>query len=136
VLALGWDFVGRTPKPNFYTRGMGVTWHNITELYAKVKSTPKVLNGSINLIKPLECRLISYKQKPKGPHILNRVGEPRKSKYTKSNAKGAMAPWLHSTSFSKSGSLAKQVLSIYLTRIQIEEGFRDMKSRLCGLRFE
>jgi hypothetical protein len=136
VLAMDWDFVGRTRKPNFYTLDKGKNWHNITQLYAKATTTPKLLNGSINRTKPLECRLISYKQKAKGRHNLNRVGQPRQSKHSKSNAKGATDPWLLSTSLPKSRSLAKQVVNIYRTRMQIEEGFRDMKSRLYGLGFE
>jgi len=80
--------------------------------------------------------LISYKQKAKGRHNLNRVGQARQSKQSKSNAKGATDPWLLSTSLPKSRSLAKQVVNIYRTHMQIEEGFRDMKSRLYGLGFE
>jgi hypothetical protein len=132
VLAMDWDFVGRTRKPNFYTLDKGKNWHNITQLYAKATATPKVLNGSINRTKPIECRLILYKQKAKGRHNLNRVGQPRQSKHSKSNAKSAMDSWLLSTSLPKSRSLAKQVVNIYRTRMQIEEGFRDMKSRLYG----
>ena len=100
---------------------------------------PKVLNGSINRTKLLECRFISYKKKSKERHNLNRVGQLRQSKqskHSKPNAKGATDPWLLSTSLPKSQSLAKQVVNIYRTRIQIEEGFRDMKSRLYGLKFE
>jgi hypothetical protein len=136
VLALGWDFVGRTRKPNFYTDDKGESWHNITDLYAKATATPKVIEGSINRTKPLACRLVLYKQKSKGRHNLNRAGEPRQSKHSKSHAKGATDPWLLSTSLPKSRTLAKQVVNIYRTRMQIEEGFRDMKSRLYGLGFE
>jgi hypothetical protein len=35
-----------------------------------------------------------------------------------------------------SSKLAKQAVAIYRTRMQIEEEFRDMKSRLYGLGFE
>jgi hypothetical protein len=136
LLALGWDFEGRTRKPNFYTRNKDETWHNITELYAKATSTPKVLNGSINRNKPLECRLISYKHKAKGRHNLNQLGQPRQSKHSQSNAKGATDPWLLSRSLPKSRRLAKQVVSIYRMRMQIEEGFTVMKRRLYGLGFE
>lgn len=136
VLALEWDFVGRTRKPNFYTLDKGKNWHNITQLYAKATTTPKVMNGRITRSNPLECRLVSYKQKTKGRHNLNWVGQPRQSKASKTHSKGANDPWLLSTSLPKSRSLAKQAVSIYRTRMQIEEGFRDMKSRLYGLGFE
>jgi len=114
VLALDWDFVGRTRKPNFYTLDKGESWHNITDLYAKATATPKVLNGSINRTKPLECRLISYKQKAKGRHNLNRVGQPRQSKHSKTNAKGAPDPWLLSTSLPKSRGLALKSAVLHL----------------------
>lgn len=113
VMALDWDLVGRTRKSNFYTLDKGKSWQNITQLYAKATATPNVLNDSINRTKPLECRLISYKQKAKGQHNLNRAGQLRQSKPTVSNAKGATDPWLLiSTSLPNSRSLAKPVVSI------------------------
>jgi hypothetical protein len=83
LLALDWDFVGQTRKPSFYTHDKDETWYGITQLYAKATATPKVLNSTIHPSKPLECRFISYKQKAKRQHYLNRAGQPRQSKHSK-----------------------------------------------------
>ena len=136
VLALGWDFVGRTRQPNFYRLEQQTHWQCITELYQVANSRPKVLSGQITRNHPLDCRLVLYKQKTRGRHRLNRSGVPKRSKHSQVHAKGAKTPWLLSTSLPLDSTLARRVVNIYRTRMQIEEGFRDMKSRQYGLGFE
>ena len=58
------------------------------------------------------------------------------SKRSKVHAQGAKAPWLLATSLKSHRHLSKQVVAIYRQRIQIEEGFRDMKSTKFGLGYE
>jgi hypothetical protein len=79
---------------------------------------------------------VLYKIAAKGRHNLNRSGLPRKSGSPQSHSKGAKEPWLLSISLNVSNTFAKQTVSIYRKRIQIEEEFRDMKSRLYGLGFD
>lgn len=67
---------------------------------------------------------------------MNRAGLPRKSGASLTHSRRAKDPWLHSTSLNMSSKLAKQAVSIYRTRMQIEEEFRDRKSRLHGFGFE
>jgi hypothetical protein len=136
VLALGWDFVGRTRQPNFYRLEQQTHWQCITGLYQVANSHPKVLSGQITRKNPLDCRLVLYKQKARGRHRLNRSGVPKRSKHSQVHAKGAKTPWLLSTSLPLDSTLARRVVNIYRTRMQIEEGFRDMKSRQYGLGFE
>ncbi|WNC73796.1 hypothetical protein RGQ13_07355 [Thalassotalea psychrophila] len=57
----------------------------------------------------------------------------RKSAVSLKHAKGAEDPWLISTSLKMKGNLGKSLVGIYKTRMQIEEGFRDMKSHRYGL---
>ncbi|MCW8992922.1 MAG: transposase, partial [Gammaproteobacteria bacterium] len=45
-------------------------------------------------------------------------------------------PWLLVTSLPATSKLAKKVVSIYSTRMQIEESFRDVKSVRFGIGFE
>lgn len=52
------------------------------------------------------------------------------------HAKSATDPWLLATSLPAHRNLAKRVVAIYQQRMQIEEGFRDMKSNRFGLGFE
>jgi SRSO17 transposase len=77
-----------------------------------------------------------YKKLPKGHHNVNRDGLSKKYGASNTHSKGATEPWLLSTSLIISDVLAKQAVAIYRTRMQIEEEFRDMKSRLYGLGFE
>ncbi len=136
VLALGWDFVGRTRQPNFYRLEQQTHWQCITELYQVANSRPKVLSGQITRNNPLDCRLVLFKQTSRGRHRLNRSGVPKRSRHSQVHAKGAKTPWLLSTSLPLDSTLARRVVNIYRTRMQIEEGFRDMKSRQYGLGFE
>ena len=136
VLALGWDFLGRTRHPNFYTVNEGKTWQSIARFYQQATDKPKARSGAINRTNPLDCRFIIYKQKPQGRQDLNRYGEARQSTNAKKYTKGAKDPWLLSTSLKMSRRLGKQAVAIYRTRMQIEEEFRDMKSSAFGLGFE
>jgi hypothetical protein len=135
VLALGWHFVGRTRRPNFYCV-TDDTWQCITQLYKQATPKPKSYEGQINRSQPLACRLVIYKEPSKGRHRMNRSGQPKRCKASIIPAKRATDPWLISTSLPYCSTLAKRTVKIYHTRMQIEEGFRDMKSRQYGLGFE
>ena len=136
VLDLGWDFVGRTRQPNAFSFNNGKRWRNICTLFGKATVKPKVFHAQITKNNSLTCRLVLYKQLPKGRHNVNRNGLAKKSGASLKHSKGAKEPWLLSTSLKMSSKLAKQAVAIYRTRMQIEEEFRDMKSRLYGLGFE
>jgi hypothetical protein len=136
VLALQWDFLGRTRLPNFYKLNNQKTWKSISHFYKQAGTKPKARSGAINQSNPLDCRLIIYKQESQGRQDLNRYGEARKSTNAKKYAKGANDPWLLSTSLKMTNTLGKKAVSIYRKRMQIEEEFRDMKSSTYGLGFE
>lgn len=136
VLALNWDFLGRTRLPNFYKLNNQDTWRSISHFYKQAGTKPKARSGAINRSNPLDCRLIIYKQASQGRKDLNRYGEVRQSSNAKKYAKGANDPWLLSTSLKMTNSLGKKAVAIYRKRMQIEEEFRDMKSSAFGLCFE
>jgi hypothetical protein len=50
------------------------------------------------------------------------------SKHSQQQANGGSEPWLLTSSLPVTNQLAKQVVNIYSSRMQIEEGYRDMKS--------
>lgn len=136
VVKLGWDFVGRTRQPNTFSFDKRENWDNIRSLFDQATRTPKAFEGHITKNNPFACRLVLYKGAAKGRHNINRAGLPRKSGASQTHSRGAKEPWLLSTSLNMSSKLGKRVVSIYRTRMQIEEEFRDMKSRLFGLGFE
>lgn len=137
VMALGWDIVGRIRKPHFYSIDKGNTWQCIRHLYAQATSRPKRFdNSQIVRSNPFACTLILFKQKSKGRHATNPDGTRKASKRSKVHAQGAKDPWLLATSLASHRHLSKQVVAIYRQRMQIEEGFRDMKSTRFGLGYE
>jgi len=52
--------------------------------------------------------------------------------HSKKNAHRERTPWLIVTSLQGGTSITKQVISLYQTRMQIEEGFRDIKNSRWG----
>jgi hypothetical protein len=135
VLALNWDFVGRSRKPNYYSLD-DEHWQSISVLYEQATATAKAFSGYINQSKSQSCTMVLYKQKRQGRADLTRQGQPRRSNKALKYKKSANDPWLLSTSLPRHSQLAKRVVKIYRTRMQIEEGFRDMKSSRFGLGFE
>ncbi|MGZ9899138.1 IS4 family transposase [Shewanella gaetbuli] len=137
VIALNWDIVGRIRKPHSYSIDKGNTWQCIRHLYAQATCRPKCFEHS-QIVKsnPFTCTLILFKQKTKGRHATNPDGSRKASKRSKAYAQGAKDPWLLATSLTSHRHLSKQVVAIYRQRMQIEEGFRDMKSTTFGLGYE
>ena len=137
VLELGWDIVGRVRKPHHYSLNECDNWQCITELYKKSTMRPGVFRSArIAKANPFECTLVLVRQKSKGRQAKNKDGSRKCSKKSQKYAKGAQDPWLLATSLPVSGNIAKKVVAIYKHRMQIEEGFRDLKSNQFGLGFE
>ncbi len=134
VLALGWDYVGRSRKPNFY-QVKGADWQGIDILYKKATSKPKSFTGLLTKTNKFPTNFVLYKKRYKGREQLNKQGEKARNKQSLSHAKGAKDPWLLVTSLDLGSKLANKVVKIYRYRMQIEEGFRDMKGEHYGLGF-
>ncbi len=63
----------------------------------------------------------------------NRLGEVAKNSRSRKQATDQRGPWLLATSLPVTSKMAKKVVNIYRTRMQIEESFRDVKSHRFGL---
>lgn len=135
VEALGWYFVGRVRKPNFYSIDEGGNWQCISQLYAIASQRPKSYTASIARVNPFSCTLTLYKQKEKGRHFYNADGSIKRAKSSIAPAKGNTDPWLLASNLPLKSSYGKHIVAIYRQRMQIEEGFRDMKSAQFGLGF-
>ena len=135
VLALNWDFVGRSRKPNYYSLDEE-HWQSISVLYEQATATVKAFSGYIKQSQPMSCTMVLYKQKSQGRADLTRGGQLRRSNKALKYKKSANDPWPLSTSLPRNQQLAKRVVKIYRTRMRIEERFRDMKSARFGLGFE
>lgn len=130
VINLGWNYVGRV-------RGIKVCrkenndWMKCKELMENATRNAKNL-GEMQLCKnnQITTNLVLIKEKRKrdkkyGIHQLRGGGRDRKN-----HRLSAMEPWLLATSLNS--SRAKRIVKIYKTRMQIEEGFRDLKSARYG----
>lgn len=136
ILKLGWDYIGRIRSGKKYSSDGGKSWHKYTELFSKATTTPQSI-GKVKVCKtnPFETHLYLFKEKPKGRIMLNRAGKKRRDTNTMDQRKAAKEPWVLASSLS-GRSMCKRVIKIYKRRMQIEEGFRDLKSSRYGLGFE
>ncbi len=140
VLRCGWDYIGRIrvgSGKKVQVQGERI-WTRCGELCQKATGTPrwvgKYVVGKTN---PLETDLYLYKGALKGRTSLNRWGKKRQGGNERDYREWAYEPWLLATSLSgKSYLMAKRVIKKYQTRMQIEEGIRDLKSTRYGLSFE
>jgi hypothetical protein len=137
VQRLGWNWVGRV-------RGrMKVKLSNESCWVEGRSLQPKKLGVAENITDAqaakknnLDCRLVLYKEKPKGRIFLNKLGK-RSSKNRSARAEHAnREPLLLSTSLSASEYESEDIVKMYSLRMQIEESFRDMKCEQYGLGLE
>ncbi len=137
VHGLGWDYVGRI-RGNKYYRLLSVTkWSAISSLHKDATNTPTFL-GDIELCKDsgFYTKLYRYKSKKIGRKSKTKRGNVRRSAQSLQHAKGANEPWLLVSSLPENSKIAKKVVDIYSLRMQIEGGFRDLKSTKYGFGFE
>jgi len=137
VEELGWDWVGRLRNRHLVRASEDEAWFRAKELYENANATPKYL-GQKQLTRraKLQCHFVLYKGKPKGRSKTTCNGERARSKHSEQCAQREREPWLLVTSLPAISKLAKKVVSIYSTRMQIEESFRDVKSVRFGIGFE
>jgi hypothetical protein len=132
----GWDYVGRVRGLVKFCRDDETHWASLSSLYAKATSRAAYY-GTVTLSKsePVQGQLYFVKGKPKGRICKNQRGQRRYDTGNQNHAKSAKEPWVLLTSF-QGKRRAKRVVSCYSKRMQIEEGFRDLKSSQYGFGFE
>lgn len=136
VKELGWDFVGRVRNRTQYQLLKETDWTPVKKLYQRASKSPKLI-GAATLAKanPTEANLVVYKKPSKGRHRYTRKGKIAQWTNSKLTAKREKEPWLIATSLNITSTLAKRVVKIYQSRMQIELGFRDTKSPQYGVGF-
>lgn len=132
VLRLGWDFVGRVRNKTQVCKKGQNSWEICKELY-KTATLKAQYIGEFFLAKsnPLLCRMYSIKQKPKYRKKRNLKGHNVRCSSSLKHAKRCKEPWLLATSLTSYS--AKKIINIYKLRMQIEQGFRDIKNQRQGL---
>lgn len=137
VLGLGWNYVGRIRGNKLYRYQGGLAWEKITSLHGDATTTPTCL-GAIELCKEHSFKTILYRYKGKalGRKNKSKRGNIKQTNQSKKHAKGNREPWLLVSSLPLTHNIANKVIKIYSLRMQIEEGFRDLKSTQYGFGFE
>lgn len=132
--SLGWHWVGRVRNRD-YVQLIGKTgWIPCKQLYAQANSHPKTLGAALlSRAQPNEVVLHVVKKPKQGRIAKSKLGQPQQNARSKKIAQREREPWLVATSPSLSDLNAKRVISVYRQRMQIEEGFRDIKCDRYGL---
>jgi len=133
VEALGWDYIGRLRGHLYYRASPEQNWLSCKHLQNKTRSTPRY-HGEVEIVRyrPFRCHLYLYKQQHKRRVKKTHYGQRAQSKHSQKNAQRERSPWLLASSLSQQTMSAKQIIQLYHTRMQIEEGFRDIKNQRTG----
>lgn len=136
VEAMGWFYVGRIRHRNLVSEPGQSCWRSNKELYDQANSRPKCLGEFlITRSQPWRTRLYVYKAKAKGRTYYTAYGKPARARHCEKPAARAREPWLLATNLPKGLRSAHRLVAIYRRRMQIEEGFRDLKSTRNGMAF-
>jgi len=134
---LQWHWVGRIRSRDFIAFDTTPDqWCSAKALYAKATTKAKFL-GQVDWVRrnPLTSLLVLIRQSKKKRHNLTYSGVARRSKQSHSHAGREREPWLLVYSTSLKERTPQQLVALYRSRMQIEEGFRDHKSAHYGLGF-
>ena len=134
VESLGWDWVGRVRNRHYMRWTRGGPWFDAKRCYQWASSRPKYLGAGVLTVRnQVTCQFVIYQGKYQGRKHKNRLGDIAENSYSRKKAAAQREPWLLATSLPVTNKLAKKVVDIYRQRMEIEEGFRDVKSHRFGL---
>jgi hypothetical protein len=113
-------------------------WVPCRALYALITPSQTRDFGVFDVVrsKPLQARLILHAKTPQGRQHTTLKGGRRRGKQSRQNARREGEPWLLAASPLLVEVSAAQVIALYRRRMQIELGFRDLKSHRYGQAFE
>ena len=132
IVAMGWDFVGRIRNDRLMQLGEDTPWFQCRRTYAWAKDRIKCLGyGILAKTNPLNGFFYLYFSVKKGRKSINKWGKARKSSESLNHAKAQKEPWLLFSSLGKEYR-GLGIVSLYRKRMQIEEGFRDLKNSRNG----
>jgi hypothetical protein len=140
VDAMGWHWLGRL-RNTTYVKPANATdtldqWVSCKAVYALARHAPRDL-GLMDTVRsqPFTCRMVIHAQRAKGRKHCNRYGVPARNSNSRTIAKREGEPWLLMASPALNLS-ARQLVTLYTRRMQIESSFRDLKSHRYGHAFE
>jgi hypothetical protein len=129
----GWDFVGRVRNATYCRAGEDDEWVAAKSLYTKATRTARYLfTGLLARSNSVEGHFYLYQGQAKNRKHKNLRGKKIQSSVSLKHAKRGREPWLLFSSLPIEHHTAKQIVSLYRTRMQIEEAFRDLKNTRNG----
>lgn len=140
VDALGWHWLGRLRNTTYVKPSDAPDrpqqWVSCKSLYDLATRTPRDL-GLMDVVRnqPLPSRMVLHAKLPQGRKHHNRQGVPARNSNSRKSAQREREPWLLMASPSLPLS-ARQLVTLYARRMQIELSFRDLKSHRHGQAFE
>ncbi len=109
------------------------TWKNTTELYARASARPRYLgHAELSSKHPYNCHLYLYKKTPQHRKPKRSVAHLAKHSNSTVFAKQQRDPWLIAANLSPAQCSPKKIMTLYGKRMQIEAGFRDLRSDQFG----
>lgn len=136
VIKMGWDYVGRVRgRRCFRINDDKNIWHNYSKYRKSVtQRAPEYLGeGELTKDEPLKTHFYLTKLPKKYRVSLNKYKKKSGYKSDIEHAKAANEPWLLVSSLKRR---AESIIKLYFFRMEIEEGFRDLKSSQFGFSFE
>jgi hypothetical protein len=132
VLRHGWDFIGRIR--NRHMVQLGTDWILSKSLHGQATRRPtRVGRALLTRENPIRCELVLYRTRAKGRMETTIRGKRAQRRQSRKHAAREREPWLLATSLP---AKPRDVVTLYQTRMQIEEAFRDLKSSRYGLSLE
>jgi len=133
VLSLGWDFVGRVGGRTLVSSHAKNEWGRIEKITQTATQRARYY-GFIDLVKShsVACHAYLMKKAPQGRSKKTVYGQPCQSTHSKNNAQRERSPWFIVTSLEGGAVMTQTVMNLYKTRMQIEQGFRDIKNTRWG----
>jgi hypothetical protein len=135
---MGWDYVGRIRGTKCFRITDGEEnggWHKYSQYRQSItERAPKYLgSGELTKDNPLTTHFYLTKLPKKYRASLNKLKKKGHYKNDIEHAKAANEPWLLVSSLKKR---AESIVALYFSRMEIEGGFRDLKSTQFGFNFE
>jgi hypothetical protein len=133
VVSLGWDYVGRVRGRALVRPAGGGTWVRFDGLYPRARLQATDLGRwAVTRYKPYEARLVVIRKRRRRWAIGERTRALKAG--VRREVEAMREPWLLATSLEDAP--ADEITRIYGRRMQIEETFRDTKSRRLGWSLE
>lgn len=134
IVALGWDYIGRVRGITTFRLHPNQEWQSYTHCGHRATQTPVYLgDGELTQRDTLSTHFYLVKMPKKYRVSLNKLRKKSHYKNDIEHAKAANEPWLLVSSLKRS---PKTIIKMYSFRMEIEEGFRDLKSSQFGFGFE